>query len=54
MKLGFRTGNEKLYIIKDLEDFVRDTTTKGFDLMNSKLDFETLYKGIYFDKLVEK
>ena len=39
---------------KDLEDFVRDTTTKGFDLMNSKLDFETLYKGIYFDKLVEK
>lgn len=39
---------------KDLGDFVRDVASKGVDLMNSKLDYETLYKGIYFDKLVEK
>lgn len=38
----------------ELGAFVRDATTKGIDLMNSKLDYETLYKGLYFDKLVEK
>lgn len=39
---------------KDLGDFVKDVASKGIDLMNSKLDYETLYRGLYFDKLVEK
>ena len=39
---------------KELGDFVKDVASKGIDLMNSKLDYETLYRGLYFDKLVEK
>ena len=59
LKLGFRTGNEKLYIIKDLEDFVLAYKNKGVFVLSGKamLDFgryDLIEKDRPFYELIER
>lgn len=59
LKLGFRTGNEKLYIIKDLQDLVEAYRNKDvFELSaKARLDFgryDLIKKDRPFLKLIEK
>lgn len=39
---------------KQIERFVREATSKGYNLFDSRLNYETLYRGMFYQELLDK